>query len=43
MIVIFTVYIFARIFKKRELSKNMYNAKISMFTVNRNLHDRIIF
>ena len=27
MIVIFTVYIFSRIFKKRELSENIYNAK----------------
>ena len=36
MIVIFTVYIFSRIFKKRELSENIYNAKISTFTVCRN-------
>ena len=33
MIVIFTAYIFSRIFKKRELSENIYNAKISTFTV----------
>ena len=33
MILIFTVYIFSRIFKKRELSKNIYNAKISTVTV----------
>ena len=33
MIVIFTVYIFSRIFKKRELSENINNANISMFTV----------
>ena len=33
MIVIFTVYIFSRIFKKRELSENIYNVKISTFTV----------
>ena len=31
--VIFTPYIFSRIFKKRELRENMYNAKISTFTV----------
>ena len=33
MIVIFTVYIFSRIIKKHELSENIYNAKISTFTV----------
>ena len=33
MIVIFTAYIFLRIFKNRELSENIYNAKISTFTV----------
>ena len=33
MIVIFKVYIFSRIFKKRELSENIYNAKNSTFTV----------
>ena len=33
MIVIFTVYIFSQIFKKRELSENIYNAKMSTFTV----------
>ena len=33
MIVIFTVYIFSQIFKKRKLSENIYNAKISTFTV----------
>ena len=33
MIVIFKVYIFSRIFKKRELSENIYNAKSSTFTV----------
>ena len=33
MIVIFTVYIFSQIFKKRELSENIYNAKISTLTV----------
>ena len=27
------VYIFSRIFKKRELSENIYNAKNSTFTV----------
>ena len=31
--VIFHVYIISRIFKKRELSRNMYSAKISTFTV----------
>ena len=36
MIVIFTVYIFSRIFKKRELSENIFNAKISTFTVYEN-------
>ena len=35
MIVIFKVYIFSRIFKKRELSENIYNAKNSTFTVYR--------
>ena len=30
---IFEVYIFLRIFKKRELRENMYNATISTFTV----------
>ena len=34
MKVIFEVYIFSRIFKKRELRKNMYSAKISTFTVS---------
>ena len=34
MIVIFTVYIFSRIFKKHELSENIYNAKVSTFTVS---------
>ena len=29
----FMEYIFSRIFKKRELRKNMYRAKMSMFTV----------
>ena len=33
MIVIFTVYIFLRIFKKCELSENVYNAKFFTFTV----------
>ena len=33
MIVIFKVYIFLRIFKKRESSKNIYNTKNSTFTV----------
>ena len=33
MIVIFTVYIFSQIFEKLELSENIYNAKISTFTV----------
>ena len=33
MIVIFPVYIFSRIFKKRKLSENIYNANISTFTV----------
>ena len=33
MIVIFTVYIYSRMFKKRELSENIYNAKISTFKV----------
>ena len=33
MIVIYTVYIFSQIFKKRELSENIYNAKIFTFTV----------
>ena len=36
MIVMFTVYIFSRIFKKRELSENIYNAKISTFTIINN-------
>ena len=31
--VIFEVYIFSRIYKKRELRENMYTAKISTFTV----------
>ena len=31
--VIFALYLFSRIFEKRELSENMYNAKISKFTV----------
>ena len=31
--VIFTVHIFSRISKKRDLRKNMYSAKISTFTV----------
>ena len=34
MMVIFTVYIFSRIFKKRELSENIYSVKISTFTVS---------
>ena len=33
MKVVFEVYIFSRIFKKRELRENMYCAKISTFTV----------
>ena len=33
---IFEAYIFSWIFKKRELSENMYNAKISTFTVTYN-------
>ena len=33
MIVIFTVYIFSRIFKKHGLSESIYSAKISTFTV----------
>ena len=33
--VIFEVYIFSRIFKKRESRENMYSAIISMFTVMR--------
>ena len=31
--VIFERYVFSQIFKKRELRKNMYSAKISTFTV----------
>ena len=31
--VIFTMYIFLRIFDKREFRENMYSAKISTFTV----------
>ena len=31
--VIFTVYIFSRLFNRRELRENMYSAKISTFTV----------
>ena len=30
MIVVFTVYIFSRIFKKRELSENIYNATFTV-------------
>ena len=37
MIVIFTVYIYSRMFKKRELSENIYNAKMSTFTVYNSL------
>ena len=33
MIVIFTVYIYSRMFKKREVSENIFKAKISTFTV----------
>ena len=33
MIVIFKVYIFSQIFKKRELSENIFNAKDSTFAV----------
>ena len=43
MIVIFTVYIFSRIFKKRELSENIYNAKISTFTVSSQLSSKKVF
>ena len=32
--IIFTMYIFLRIFKKRELCKNMYSTKMSTFTVD---------
>ena len=35
MKVVFEVYIFSRIFKKRELRGNMYSAKIFTFTVVR--------
>ena len=40
MKVIFKVYIFSRIFKKRELSENVYSAKVSTFTVYNLLADR---
>ena len=33
MNVIFEVYIFSRIFKKRDLRENTYSAKMSTFTV----------
>ena len=33
MQVIFKLYIFSRMFEKRELRENMYNTKISTFTV----------
>ena len=39
MKVIFKVYIFSRIFKKRELHENLYSAKISTFTVYGTLFD----
>ena len=32
--VVFTVLIFSRIFKKRELRENIYSVKISTFTVS---------
>ena len=38
MVVIFTVYIFSRIFEERELSENIYNAKMSTFTVYKSVN-----